>query len=393
MGKLQKELLTVEFLIFLMEQKKILIIAQAIYPALFPRSFRATELAKELARQGHEVILYAVLGSFDYSRFEKEYNFKVKNIGKMWFATLNSDGKGRRNFFDKAMGRLFHRLFEFPDIELMFRIHGIIRKEPDVDILISVAYPFPIHWGCALSKSLNGILFPKNWVADCGDPYMGNQVGDKKYFYYKYIEKWFCRKTDFITVPLEGAKGAYYEEFRKKIKVIPQGFRFDNLNLNIEKVSNDVPTFAYSGVLYKGNKDPSMFLEHLTTLKTNFKFILYTQNIELIRPYMKKLNGRIEVRDYVPREQLLYVLSQMDFLVNFEYRNSVQSPSKLIDYAIVKKPILSINTMTLPIDIIDEFLNGDYSHQFIVKDIDQYNIVNVANKFISLSTGSRNEIT
>lgn len=35
--------------------RKILIISRSFYPMNSPRSFRTTELAKEFARQGHEV--------------------------------------------------------------------------------------------------------------------------------------------------------------------------------------------------------------------------------------------------------------------------------------------------------------------------------------------------
>ena len=42
-----------------MDKKKILIVTRAFYPTQSPRSFRATELAKELYRQGHDVTVMA----------------------------------------------------------------------------------------------------------------------------------------------------------------------------------------------------------------------------------------------------------------------------------------------------------------------------------------------
>ena len=38
-----------------MISKKILLVSNGFYPEISPRSFRATELAKELVRQGHSV--------------------------------------------------------------------------------------------------------------------------------------------------------------------------------------------------------------------------------------------------------------------------------------------------------------------------------------------------
>jgi len=368
-----------------MDKKKILIISQTIYPAQFPRTYRATELAKELARQGHEVILYAVLGQYDYAKFEKEYNLKANNIGPMWFATLNSDGHGRRSFIDKVFYRLFHRLFEFPDIELMLRLPNIIKKEKEIDLLISVAMPFPIHWGCALAKSLLPKEFPKIWAADCGDPYMGNKFRKTKpLFYFKYLEKWFCKKADYITIPVDGAREGYYHEFHNKIKVIPQGFRFDIYDIQSKQPNNVIPTFAYSGVFYKGFREPTSFLEYLTSVKTPFKFIIYTPDQSLISPYLSRLGEKIEVRSYIPRTELLNTLSTMDFLINIENGTSVQSPSKLIDYALTKRPILSFTSDVIPEATFLEFLQGDYTNQFIVQNIEQYRIENVAKSFLKL---------
>src|SRR6185437_15610450 len=246
-----------------------LIISQTIYPAQFPRAFRATELAKELGNQGHQVTLFAVLGSFNYSEFEKDNaNIKVKNIGKMHFAKVNSDNTDyceENNFFVKAFRKIFGRLFDFPDIELSFKIPKIICQERNVDCLITIAVPYTIHFGTAFAKSFFPKYFPKTWIADCGDPYMGNEFR-QPYFYFKYVEKWVFRKANYITIPIEAARRGYYQEFYHKIKVIPQGFSFQQIPLQRFKAKNSVPTFSYTGILYKDFRDPTLFLQYLTTI-------------------------------------------------------------------------------------------------------------------------------
>jgi hypothetical protein len=300
----------------------------------------------------------------------------------MIFVKLDSDGTNRNNIINKVLNKVLRRIFEFPDIELMFRIPQIVKMEVNTDLLISIAMPYPIHWGCALSKSISKNTFPKIWAADCGDPYMGTQgKWLKKFFYFKYVEKWFCRKVDHLVVPIEGAKDGYYPEFRSKIKVIPQGFRFDNINICLNNPQHSIPTFAYSGTFYKEIRDPSLFLEYLSSKNINFKFIIYTTDLEFLKPIIKDLGNKIEIREYIPRDQLLYDLSTMDFLVNFENETLLQSPSKLIDYALAKRPILSIPSNSLPENTIDEFLAGIYQNQFIVQNVEQYNISNVAKQF------------
>lgn len=360
---------------------KVVIISRAIFPMVAPRSMRATELAKEFAREGHDVILYGVLGEFDYSSFEKENNLRVKDLGPTRFAKLNSDGQDKNSLINKVSSLFLHRLLEYPDVELVFRVNKVLKKERDIDLLITIAHPYPIHWGAAWNKNRNN-NFPTTWIADCGDPYMGNPFY-KPLFYFKYIEKWFCKKVDYLTVPLEEAKDAYYPEFQSKIRVIPQGFKFE-IPKNIEEPDNEVLTFIYAGIFYENNRDPRPFLDYLKRQLIDFRFIVYTKSVNLIKDYQKDLGDKLVIRDYIPREDLLEKMREADFLINIENINTVQSPSKLIDYAISGRPILSINTRNMNYDNINAFLKRNYSGSFKLKNLNQYHISNVVEKFIEL---------
>jgi hypothetical protein len=366
-----------------MDKKRIVIISRTILPMLAPRSLRATELAIELARQGHDVVVYAVLGKFDYKDFEIEHNLKVHDFEEMKFATLNSDGVASSGIVTKLFTKLFNKIIQFPDVELAFKIPKILKKEKNVDLLITIAVPYPIHWGAALYKSRIKNVFPKTWIADCGDPFMGNKF-NKHYSYFKFIEKWFCRKADYITIPIEEAKEGYYKEFHDKIRVIPQGFNFDDVNLKSEEPNNEVVTFIYAGAFYTGIRDPRLFLEYISTLQIDFKFIVYTKHKSSITPYLSLLGDKIELKDYIPRKELLKVLSKADFLVNFENGTTIQSPSKLIDYALVNRPILSMDSHNINREIVDDFLVRKYDSRLKIKNIEQYDIKNVANNFLKL---------
>ena len=115
-----------------------------------------------------------------------------------------------------------------------------------------------------------------------------------------------------------------------------------------------------------------------------FKFIIYTTSKDIIEPYVEASNGRLELRGYIPREELLFELSKMDFLININNGTSVQTPSKLIDYALTKRPILSIDTEMKDRDMVNEFLQGNYSRQFEVENFEKYQIVNVVRQFLEL---------
>ena len=359
---------------------KIIIISQVCYPRLTPRSHRATELAKELVRQGHKVTLYAFLGNYDYSQISESTGILFKSLGNAKYG-MPSNTKGQGQKIWHRLGRIIGRPIIFPECVMIPMVKNAIKSEGEIDLLITIAVPHVIHFATSLADRSK----VKNWIADCGDPFMGNPMY-KLPFYFEWFERRWCKRCNYITVPVEDAINAYYSEYHDKIRVIPQGFDFENNNLAPYK-KNRVPTFAYSGIFYKDLRDPSGMLDYLCTMDRDFKFVVYTKGIGLLQPYMERLKGKLEVRNYVPREELLFELSKMDFLLNVLNKSGVQQPSKLIDYALTKRPILNVSSEFNKEEQrnLDEFLQADYQHQYIVKDIEQYNIVNVAQRFLGLT--------
>lgn len=367
-----------------MDKKKILIVCKAFYPSNTPRSFRATELVKEFARQGHDVTVLTPRDAIVHADFEKKYTVKIRELGKPRFPEIPLKGKGMVRLFWRALRRFSYLLFEYPGIELMWLVKKALKKESGYDLLISIAAPHPVHWGVAWERRTKHQI-AKTWVADCGDPYYGQENDSFKVpFYFKYIEKWFCKKADYLTVPTEGAVQGYFSEFHHKIKVIPQGFRFEDIQPPANISKNAKPTFAYAGMFIPGRRDPTEFLAYLLNSGKEFEFHIYTKTKQLVEKFLEKSNGRILCYDVIPREELLVKLSVTDFLVNFENVGNKQTPSKLIDYALVQRPILSIKTGHLDKKNVDAFLDGDYSGQYLVENIEQYRIEHVCKQFLEL---------
>lgn len=361
---------------------RILVLAQHIHPMQTPRAHRATELSLELARQGHQVVIYSVIGKHDYSGMEKEFGLTIKPIEIKWMIhPYNSDNDGRRTIPDKVLGKLLKKM-EFPNLEFYFRVQEILVQDNKYDALISIADPHQIHWGVAKYRSKHPKHFPKVWIADCGDPFMLNGVKSGHLTYFERYERLFCQNSDIITVPVENAKQGYYEEYRSKIRVIPQGFRFEEES-NAGEPTNPVPTFAYAGTFYKDIRNPEKLFVYLAGLQCDFRFIIYSNHTELIDRFKAVLGNKLKIRKPIPRRELLKELKTMDFLLNLENENSpAQIPSKLIDYAISGRPILSVNPSNPDTDKVDQFLSKIYLNQYIVKDIDQYRIENVAKRFV-----------
>lgn len=368
--------------------KKILIVCRSFYPDISPRSFRATELAKEFARQGHEVTVLLPKNGRNYSEFEKEYSVRIKDIGKLRLKEVELKGKGLELLLRRAVRRILKLLFEYPDIELMFKVARALKHERGYDLLISIAVPHPIHWGVARVWK-KGYKIAKTWVADCGDPYMLARLDSfNKPFYFIYFEKFFCRKCNYISVPFEEMRLKFYEEFRQKIVIIPQGFNLTEINKYKGVIKNEKPKFIFAGSIIQGYRDLSSFLDFLITKDKDFQFIVYTKQIGWFENYKNKLKDKLIINEYIDRKSLIYEMSKVDFLVNidtkFDGENNIEAiPSKLIDYAIAGRPILNLNSSNLDAEKVNEFLEGNYSKARKI-DISRYDIENVTKQFLEL---------
>lgn len=253
----------------------IALVGHLFYPQQTPRAMRMTELAKELAKQGHHVVVYCLKGSCDYTEFERNFGVEVINIGTPIIGLGTSSTNYTKSVATKqsssirsrvrsAMLKQSRKLFCFPEIELTRLVKAIISTDYlRYDAIISIGRPYEIHWGVALAKSSKK-NFPF-WISDCGDPFMGNPFNQHP-FYFKWVEEWWGRNCDAITVPIDEAKKAYYPSVQDKLYVIPQGFNFEGIDL-ADYQPNAVPTFVYAGALYKGLRDPDNLLKYLSKLK------------------------------------------------------------------------------------------------------------------------------
>lgn len=364
-----------------MAPKKILLVTNAFFPEISPRSYRATELAKEFCRQGHKVTVISKYRDHNYSEFLAEWSIILKMWGRSRFPEIPTSKNRLISLLSRSISRTLSVLFEYPGIEDMFKVRKHLRVEDGYDLMISFAVPYPVHWGVAWSRRKDHRI-AKVWVADCGDPYMGDVLDTfRKPFYFRYVEKWFCRKADYISIPIETAKSAYYKEFQDKIRVIPQGFNFE-----IQKerpVVNEVPTFAYAGSFIRGARDPEQLMKYLLDLDIPFRFFVFTNQAELLNEFIAKLDGKLIVRGYIPREELMKFMKTMDFLVNFDNNTALNSPSKLIDYAITGRPVLNIEKDFISEHLL-EFLRRDYQNKMQLPDPEDYHIKNISNDFLSL---------
>jgi hypothetical protein len=371
-----------------MVKKKILIVGRTFFPEQSPRSFRTTELAKEFARKGHHVDVLLP------QNMEEEIKKSFENslgLNFIFFGPLNWKSLGRSKItwigdWKRKFGRLLFLLFEYPNIEIYFKLPKKLKTLKGYDLMVSIAVPHENHWAIAKIRNIKNPI-AKTWVADCGDPFMANVLETiTPPFYFSRLENNFLKTADFISVPTENSRKAYEGGYNEKFKVIPQGFNFKEVEIVKEKPTHDVPTFAYAGgVSATGIRSLHQVIKVLKEIGKPFKFHVFGGNAKaVLNEVVKGYENEIILHDAIPRSKLLYKLSEMDFLINLDNGTHLNTPSKLIDYALAKRPILNINPIHPNKEKIITFLKGKHSEAIIIEDIQAYNIKNIATKFLNL---------
>ena len=360
---------------------KIVLIGQWAYPEQNPRAQRSWQLGLQFAREGHDVTLYALLGkNYDYSQVEKEYGLKVRNLGVSRNGLVDSEGNKSKRFVSRVVKTLVNEYALYPGGDFDPMVKKVLAYEVEIDLLISIASPHAIHW--AVARHINRQKV-KTWVADCGDPFMLNPF-DKHRSGMEKLERLWCEGCDFITIPLEEARKSYYPEYSEKIRVIPQGFDFKEVELPAYE-KNSVPTFIFAGRAYSGLRDPEKFLDYLSNSDKEFIFKVFTNSPKFFQN--ETLASRMPVSGFIPRKQLLVELAKADFLLNLTNSSTVQSPSKLIDYGLSGRPVLDISSGFTDEEKrhFEEFLCGDYSSAHRITGLERFDIVNVAAAFLGLA--------
>lgn len=372
---------------------KIALVTAYFSPTPAPRAHRATELAIEFSKQGHDVTVYNTSSelNFDYKSFERTHNLKIINLNIMQINSIskNTASKFKHSLFLKGFVVFRKIVFYFTSgswLKFSLALRSKLVFETSYDLLISVGLPFQLH--AAVARISRKKKIAECLVADYGDPFSRNNINLKLAPYFQLFEKKAMKSFDFISIPTDKAKESFtWLKSESCIKVIPQGFNFDSIKVK-DKILNNVPTFGYGGLFYSDIRNPVIFFDYLCSLQSDFKFVIYTNinyadSYSCIEPYIEKLGKRLSVNNQIPREKMLYELSSLDFVININNISANQIPSKLIDYALINKPVFSLTQNYFDVIRFTEFLNGDYS-SYSPMDITNYNIVKIAGDFLKL---------
>ncbi len=363
--------------------KKILIVTHWYYPRSVPRAFRAKELVDELNRKGYKVDI--LVGDY------KE-KFKASELSKITKEKIkfNKNSRYSNNYLLQKIKKISEY---FIGERFLISSGTYIYKNLDIanyDVIISIGLPFYIHLVTAIKikvKKFKGIS-----IADWSDPFYKSNIKVAPYF--RYLQKFTCTQFSFNVSPTKKTESYFSEYTNKKIEIIPQGFNFEKIKIN-NYTPNEITKFGYAGIFYEDIRNPEKLLEALTKINKDFVFVLFTIDHgaiyqKVLLKYKEILGNKLEIYGLIPREECIQKMSQFDFLINLDNVTQNQVPSKLIDYTLTKRPILTVPSDKVNISELKKFLSGDYSKQTVI-DINSFDIKNVVKKFIDLiENGEKN---
>lgn len=363
---------------------RILIVSAFLCGRTSPRVLRTRELALELSRRGHEV---TVVTSTDECEpdFAASHRITVRALGRLTWRKPSFGRSRVGRLLSAAVSRLLQLLLEYPNLQYAWLVRSALRDERGYDLLISIAQPYPIHWGVA---SIWSRRLARTWVADCGDPYaLLENDGRRKWVHFHWIEKWFMRKCDYITIPIESARSAYFPEFADKLQIIPQGLSFPEPAAPATPRPHREMTFAYAGDIYPYQNYAKMFLQDLTSVQAPFRFLIYSKGLDFFERHLDpSIRERCTLHDRIERYELLTQLRAVDFLVYFPYRHESQQPFKLIDYTYADRPILCYRGDADSRTTLHQFLAGRFDGDRVRRvDLDKHRITSVVDQFLALA--------
>lgn len=350
---------------------KLAIIGGDYLPSGSPRAIRIFNLVSGLAPHFGNIRVYL-------PTIPKDELNTSQNV------TFYAFGRENKIIFSGIVGRIFLRvfnlIFDYPDIRIFFWLRNF-RHILDSDVILTIGVPHSIHWGINyLLRSNNKQIY---WIAESSDPFFtkGMDIFPKP-FYFKFLEDSFLKRVDRVIVPFEGAINAYPKFAQSKFKVIPQGFDGKYISsFKKSNINNSVFTIGYAGALYKFGRNPSIFLKKLVKSKIEFRFYLIVNNLELI-PKDCFSDQRFIISSFIPREELYSLLAGMDCILNFENNSNTQSPSKIIEYSFLGRPIYNVALQKYDHSFIEKLKLGLL--EAVVLDISNFDNKQVIKKYLSL---------
>jgi hypothetical protein len=375
--------------------KRILIISEFFAPQNAIAAVRSTKIAKYLKRQGNYEILVATKVFADELE-DRTLKKDMKYVDKLYCISpgkyvclLNQmiDKAIRSSVYDKQIRqsksfdavekqtfkqKFYHSaryLRQIINDKSYIRQAWKMLKNTEFDVVISTFGPFSSHLlGYKIKKAYPHI----RWIADFRDPVITDYAPIFFQRFLQQFEQETMEHADVITAVSSGLLDMLPLEKGKSAFVIPNGFDREDL----DAVPFPVPeenftasednqtrmklTFLYTGQMYAGRSDLSLFYKALRELiaenrlslgsiqiiYAGFSFAEFYRQAELFG-----LQDQLINQGYVSRERSLHMQKEAHVLLLASWNRTGSTgiiTGKFLEYMLMDKPIVCIMTGDLP---------------------------------------------
>ena len=264
----------------------------------------------------------------------------------------------------------FTRLLKTPDSMLSFAAGVVLRCIPVLaasrpDVLYSSGPPFSCHLAALLLKQ----LVPVPWVADFRDPWANNPFNAETPYpslrgLNRKLEARTVREADLVVLNTESVEADFRRRYPNRDRFVTVTNGYDpSLPARVEELggrSRPAPgggiEVVHSGEVY-GLRSPRHLVEALGALKRRAPgeferltvcFIGRVHGVERLVQQARVLGveDALRFRGVLPHEDALCACARADMLLVLGVMGKepeMQIPSKLFEYLVFRKPILSLS--------------------------------------------------
>jgi hypothetical protein len=354
---------------------KLLVVTYYYTPALSPRAFRWAALCEEWVRRGHEVTVVSAWSPGE-AREEVLRGVRVHRVGgrflegvRRWLGHPSSvraggatPANGRRRGALAAAARWVHdhtwKKVYWPDFASPWvrpayaaARHIVAREAPDA--LVTVSLPFSGHLVGLKLKRRHPEL---RWLVDVGDPFLFFQATalNNEALYRRrneWVEARVFARADAVAVTTEPTRERYAALFPRasgRIHVLPP-------LLSVPEVEAPPPVpgtlrLVFVGVLFRRFRNPGFLLRIFHALaaahperrlELHFYGDLHDCG-DCFAAFSGSIGRSVFLHGAVPRAEAYRAMLGADVLVNLANDSEFQLPSKVVDYASTRSPVLNV---------------------------------------------------
>lgn len=316
--------------------------------------------------KGHEVL---VVTSADHG----ETSDRKERIMRMKFSTpdkrVQKNKTPSRDFPFRGWLKKLYDMFIWPD-ESSWWAHGVILDSKKIveefqpEVLITVSWPFSTHLiGRSLKKQQG-----TPWLMDVGDPFHhGNWPPRNNEWFYKRrneeTEIELLNLCDAVCVTNANLASVYNEYLVGKTCEVLGPIGSSIIKRSSPTAENDSIRIGYFGSFYDGVRDPEglgLLCSILRKMDREAEIHFYGNFKKHVRQKIMSLASKysvaVQFAEAIGRDEVMAVMSGFDILLSIGNASVMQTPSKVVDYALAARPVIHLPKVHS--DPVVEFFHG-----------------------------------